>query len=151
MDEMQQKFIDRDKKAQQRGNSITSYKGTSSKRLSSGFRGSSGKFNMEYFPVYMVKADSTLNDKTLELKDFYRSKGSKANIKVGTNPDILRQVDSRYYCDLFWALESQSVPYIVTRQRDEDALLQAEAEEYERKQEIIQEAQNLIQFERQTL
>lgn len=68
----------------------------------------------------MAKFESTLNDKTIELKDFYRSKGSAAEIRIGTNPEILRSVECEYYCDLFWALEKESTPYIIIRQREDE-------------------------------
>ena len=85
----------------------------------------------------MVKYESTFNDRTLELKDFYRSKGTAASIRVGTQPEILQLVDSKYYCDLFWALEQESIPYMITRQREEEAALISQVEEFKRKQEII--------------
>mgnify|MGYP000910500001 CR=1 FL=1 len=98
----------------------------------------------------MVEQDAQHNDKNLELKDFYRSKGSAPDIKIGQLPDVLQAVECQYYCSLFWALEKESLPYIIQRQREDEQFQLTEAEEFERKQEIIQEAQNLLEFERQT-
>ena len=106
-------------------NSLKSGSG-SIKRTTSLFRGSSGKFQIQYFPVYQVDFGSTFNDKVVELKDFYRSKVGNAIIQIGTNPEILREADTKYYCELFWALESESIPHMVVRQREDEAQMAIE-------------------------
>lgn len=53
------------------------------------------------------------------LKQFYRAKNSDAEIKIGENPEVLQRVDTKYYCELFWALEPQSQPEIIKNHFDQ--------------------------------
>lgn len=63
-----------------------------------------------YFPVYVAR------DPKQELKPFYRGKQAKGG---GAAPGQgLQLVDTRYYLDIFWAMEPQSLPFLVSAQAE---------------------------------
>ena len=55
-----------------------------------------------------------------ELQDFYRAKDSPAEIQIGNNPDVLRRVETKYYTDLYWGLETKMIPYMVKFLQEEE-------------------------------
>ena len=55
-----------------------------------------------------------------ELKQFYRGKDFPAQFKAGSNQSILSLEDTKYFLDLFWAIEPQSIPEIIKQQEKQE-------------------------------
>ena len=73
-------------------------------------------YDVQMFPVYVVKNfDSSGKKKkeTFELKEFYRSKDSPAEIEIEQQKDVLERLDTRYYLDLYWSIEPKSMPFLI--------------------------------------
>ena len=86
---------------------------------------------IKYFPVFIVKKPpkdgiagrggflSPRSQQRHKLKDFYRSKDSQAEIIVGQQEQVLERVDTKYFCELFWALEPESFPLFIKLELEE--------------------------------
>mmetsp|Transcript_23420 Transcript_23420/g.36085 ORF Transcript_23420/g.36085 Transcript_23420/m.36085 type:complete len:101 (+) Transcript_23420:31-333(+) len=69
---------------------------------------------MEVLSPRAMRADSSY-----EVKQFYRSKDSSAEIQIGQYPTVLQAADSKFLCDLFWNLESESFPSFIKHEIEE--------------------------------
>lgn len=79
------------------------------------------EFSFNEFPVYIVR------DKKQEIKNLYRGKSSTAKYTFDKSPEVLMMVSTRYYLEIFWAMEPASLPALVQRQLEEELSKQKHA------------------------
>ena len=123
MDDLQTQFIHNINqtklKLHSRNQSLMDSKDHDNQLIYSRLRSQSQKWQIQYFPIYMVRHQdqrptSMLEKKAnnYELKDFYRAKDSPAEIQIGKNPEVLRRLDTKYYTKLYWAIDANAMPYM---------------------------------------
>lgn len=62
-------------------------------------------------PLFIINQEASA--KQLELKQFYRTEDSPAEIQVHTEVHILPRLDQKYFLEMFWQLEPSSLPFAI--------------------------------------
>ena len=70
----------------------------------------------EEMPIFIVNQEACA--KVLELRQFYRTEDSPAEIQVFKEASILPRLDSKYFLDMFWQVEPFSIPKVVLLEKE---------------------------------